>query len=44
MKEARPDNNRADGLNQAVKRFEGENPNLTATLRSIAKSLRSMGI
>jgi hypothetical protein len=38
------DNNLVDGVNLAIERFEAEHPDLTATLRSIANSLHSMGI
>lgn len=44
LEEATKDNNLADGINLAVERFEAEHPDLTATLRSIANSLHSMGI
>ncbi|WP_312156428.1 DUF4404 family protein [Pseudomonas sp.] len=44
LEEATPDNNLADGFHLAVERFEVEHPDLTATLRSIANSLHSMGI
>ena len=42
--EATPDNNLVDGVNLAIERFEADHPDLTATLRSIANSLHSMGI
>ncbi|PYB84380.1 DUF4404 family protein [Pseudomonas soli] len=44
LEEATPDNNLVDGVNLAIERFEAEHPDLTATLRSIANSLHSMGI
>jgi len=44
LENATPDNNLADGVNLAVERFEADHPDLTATLRSIANSLHSMGI
>ncbi|WP_296264009.1 MULTISPECIES: DUF4404 family protein [unclassified Pseudomonas] len=44
LEEATADNNVVDGVNLAIERFEAEHPDLTATLRSIANSLHSMGI
>ncbi|AHC81673.1 MULTISPECIES: DUF4404 family protein [Pseudomonas] len=44
LEEATPDNNLVDGVNLAIERFEADHPDLTATLRSIANSLHSMGI
>ncbi|MDZ5601797.1 DUF4404 family protein [Pseudomonas sp. RP23018S] len=44
LEEATADNNVVDGVNLAIERFEVEHPDLTATLRSIANSLHSMGI
>jgi len=38
------DVNLADGVNQAVERFELEHPTLAGTLRNIAQALGNMGI